>query len=121
MCYLQKQDFDKAFEAIDTGLRIDPDDYGLKVVRGMTYALMGRRGEAIEELRDLTMKMSETDRLGAEVLIRTSLGDLDEAFEALMRQAELHSWFQFKSDPLKERLWKDPRYSVFCKKVGIPP
>jgi hypothetical protein len=68
------------------------------------------------------MDKSEENRLDAQVWIGTALGDLDQAFKALMRQAELHSWvFLTKFDPLFERLQKDPRFAEFCKKVGIPP
>jgi tetratricopeptide (TPR) repeat protein len=121
-CYLQKKDFDRASEALDDGLRFNPDDYRLRVTRGMLYALSGRRGEALDELRDLAKDGIESRRLSAQVWIRTALGDLDEAFEALMREAELHSWWgAIKYDPLFEALQKDPRFSEFSKKVGIPP
>jgi hypothetical protein len=47
---------------------------------------------------------------------------IDEAFEALNRAAELHSWFGLiKYEPLLEGLWNDPRFAEFCKKVGLPP
>jgi len=121
-CYLQKKDFGKARVELDNGLRFEHDDWFLRVFRGVTYALSGRREEAQDELRDLMEDESEARRLGAQAWIRTALGDLDEAFEALMRGAELHSWWGLiKFDPLFEGLWKDPRFSEFCKKVGLPP
>ena len=107
---------------MDEGLRFNPDDYRLRVTRGMLYALSGREGEALDELRDLIKDEIESRRLDAQVWIRTALGDLDEAFEALMKQAELHSWWgAIKYDPLFEALQKDPRFSEFCKSVGLPP
>lgn len=88
----------------------------------MTYALLGKREEALDELRGLMTDESESRRLHAQVWIRTALGDVDEAFEALMRQAETHSWVGLtKYNPLFEGLQKDPRFSEFCKKVGLPP
>ncbi len=120
LCFLQKKDLSRASEALDAGLSFYPDDYWLRIVRGMTFVLAGRRGDAMGELRRLMTDEAESNRLGAQVWIRTALGDLDEAFEALMREAEHHSWwFLIKFDPLFERLWKDPRFSAFCKKVGI--
>jgi len=119
-CYLQKKDFAKAFEVLDAGLKSCPDVLWLKVARGVAYALSGRRGEAMNELRDLMRDEAESHRVLAQVWIRTALGDLDEAFEALMEEAELHSWHAFiKFDPLFEGLQRDPRFLEFCKKVGL--
>ena len=121
MCYLQKKDFAKALDAIEAGLRFKPKDWYLSLGRGVVYAMSGSRKEALDELRDLMTADAESQRLTAQVWIRAALGDLDEAFEALMRQAELHSWDGLiKFDRLYERLWKDPRFSEFCKKVGLP-
>jgi len=122
MCYLQERDFAKALGAIDVGLRFNPNDYWLKVARGVTNAMAGRREEATDELRNLMTAEAESQRQIAQVWIRAALGDLDEAFVALMRAAELHSWDGLiKFDPLYEKLWKDPRFAEFCKKVGLPP
>ena len=64
---------------------------------------------------------AESHRLHAQVWIGTALGDIDEAFEALMREAELHCWWGLiRFDPLFERLQKYPRFPEFCKKVGLP-
>ncbi len=122
LCYLQKKDFAKALDALDIGQRFDPDDHWLKVIRGVAYALLGRREEAMDELRDLMKDEADSHRLNAQFWIGMAVGDLDRAFEALMRQAEIHSWyFTIKFDPLFEVLRKDPRFSEFCKKVGLPP
>jgi aryl carrier-like protein len=83
--------------------------------------MLGERQKALDELRDLMKEEAESHRLNAQVWIRTQLGDIDEAFEALMRQAELHSWWGLiRFDPLFERLQKYPRFPEFCKKVGLP-
>jgi tetratricopeptide (TPR) repeat protein len=122
MWYLQEKDFAKALDAIEAGLRFKPDDWYLRLARGVAYALSGRRGEAMDELRDLMTAEAESQRLLAQVWMGAALGDLDEAFGALRRQAELHSWYGLiRFDPLYEGLWKDPRFSEFCKKVGLPP
>jgi hypothetical protein len=55
--------------------------------------LSGRKVEVMDELRDLMTDESGSHRLDALYFIRTALGDLDGAFEALMRAAELHSWW----------------------------
>ena len=122
LCYLQKKDFDKALDVVDVGLGYNPGASNLREVRGVAFALSGRREEALDELQDLMKGEFESDRINAQFWIRTALGDLDEAFEALMRAAELHSWWPtIKFEPLFEKLRKDPRFPEFCKKVGLPP
>jgi TolB-like protein/Tfp pilus assembly protein PilF len=121
-CYLQKKDFSRASEALNASLKFNPDDFFTTLSRGVMYAMSGRREEAMEELRDLMKDESESNRVNAQYWIRTALGDIDEAFEALMRAAELHAWHGLiKYDPLFEALRNDPRFPEFCKKVGLPP
>jgi TolB-like protein/Flp pilus assembly protein TadD len=121
-CYIQNKDFAGASEALDASLRLNPDDVWTKLNQGVMYALSGRRQEALDELRDLMKNESESNRVNAQYWIRTALGDIDEAFEALNRAAELHAWFGLiKYEPLLEALRKDPRFPEFCKKVGLPP
>jgi adenylate cyclase len=121
MCHLQKRDFAKALRAVESGLRIDPDDHWVRIGRGMANAMSGEREKAMDELRDLMKEEAESHRLDARVWIMTQLGDIDGAFGALMRQAELHSWWGLiRFDPLFERLQKYPRFPEFSKKVGFP-
>jgi adenylate cyclase len=120
--YLQKRDFAQAMDATDLGLKLDPGDHLLRMYRGVAYAMSGRREEAIDELRELKKDKSESNRLNAQVWINTALGNIDDAFKALMKQAELHAWWGLiKFDPLLERLRNDSRFSEFCEKVGLPP
>jgi len=122
LCYLQKKDFAKARETLSDGLKVNPDDYWLKVTQGMMHALNGEREAAMDVLRGLMENENESNRINAQAWIRTSLGDLDEAFEAIMKEAEFHSWwFLIKFDPLFENLWNDPRFADFCRKVGLQP
>jgi adenylate cyclase len=122
LCHLQERDFAGALRAIESGLRVDSNDHWIRVGRGMVNAMLGEREKAMDELHDL-MKEKETEShsLDAQVWIGTQLGDIDEAFEALIRQAELHSWWGLiRFDPLFEKLQKYPRFPEFCKKVGFP-
>ncbi len=119
--YLQKKDYAKGLGAIELGLELDPSDHLLRMYQGIAYAMSGRRQEATDELQELKKDKFESNRLNAQLWINTALGDLDEAFKALMRQAETHAWWGLKKfDPLLERLRNDSRFSEFCKKVGIP-
>jgi adenylate cyclase len=122
MCHLQRRDFAKALRAVEAGLMVDPDDHWIRIGRGMTYALSGKKEKAMDELRDLMKEEAESHRLNAQVWIGTSLGEIDEAFGALMREAELHSWWGLiRFDPLFEPLQKHPRFPEFCKRVELAP
>ncbi|HXW94908.1 MAG TPA: tetratricopeptide repeat protein [Nitrososphaerales archaeon] len=119
-CYFQTREFDKCAELIEAGLRADPDNPLLRVDRGCMYAFMGKRKEAEDDLLELSHAKGDATRDNAQFFIRVALGDIDEAIEALMRQAGTHAWyFMIKYDPLLEALRKDPRFEIFCKKVGI--
>ena len=120
-CYMQRKEYDKAAEALEVGLRIAPTSPDLRMAQGMLYAMIGRRKEAEEVLHAMSTAENSQREL-AQLYIKAYLGDLDGAFEALMQMAEDHSWFSMvKFDPLSEAFRKDPRFSEFCKKVGLPP
>ena len=122
LCYLQKKDFTRACENVNDGLKFTPDDFWLQVARGMIYALTGKKAEAMSELRALMRNENESNYITAQTWIKTSMGDLDRAFESLMKEAEFHSWWWLiRYDPLFEYLWKDPRFAEFCGKVGLQP
>jgi len=120
-CYLQKGDFEKAQEALSIGLRFSPEEPLLKVDQGLLYALSGKTREAEGELEIIMRDKRESVRLRGRIRIQMGLGNIDEAFAALMRAAETHSWWTWTTtDPLYESLQKDPRFPQFCLKVGLP-
>jgi len=124
VCYFHNVDFDRASEAIEAGLRISPGNADLRIDRGCLHAIQGKRSQAEEELRELMKEKGDTARANAQFFIRAALGDVDEAFEALWRQAELHAWYyliKFDSIRFLQEFRKDPRFSEFCLKVGLPP
>jgi adenylate cyclase len=119
---VQGKDYGKASEVVEEGLRRAPGSPDLKVSRGIVSAYMGKRDGAESALSEMPEGLGQAARASARISIRTALGDLDEAFSALFEQAELHSWWYLvKCDPLYARLWSDPRFSEFCRKVGLPP
>jgi len=62
----------------------------------------------------------EAFRLYGQLFINAALGNLDKAFEALNKEAELHSWpFLIGSLPIFSELRKDPRYARFAARVGL--
>jgi hypothetical protein len=64
----------------------------------------------------------EAVSLYARLFINAALGENDEAFKALSRTTETHSWpMMIKTLPIFAGLRKDPRFADFCLKVGIHP
>ena len=119
--YREGKDFARAQESLDVGLRIFPGDHHLMTEQGVLYALTNRRQDAEKQLSRVMSHDEEKVRLHGAVFIQTALGNYDDAFKALMRQAEIHAWWWLmKSEPLFAGLTKDSRFSEFCRKVGIP-
>ena len=120
--YREMEDFAKAQESLDAGLRIHPGETHLIAEQGVLYAFTSRREDAEKQLRLIRNYDAEDARLFGEVRIQTALGNLDGAFKALFRQSEFHAWWWLiKNEPLFAELRKDPRFVEFCGKVGIPP
>jgi Flp pilus assembly protein TadD len=120
--YMEKKDFDEAQKMIDAARGVSPSEPVLTVSQGMLYGFTGRRKEAEDALSEVLANENETFRLNGELWVQCALGNLDEAFRVLMREAETRSWPSLiKIDPLYADLRKDPRYPEFCAKVGIKP
>jgi adenylate cyclase len=119
--HMLRREYSEAQEMLDAGLGIDSTDRWLREAQGMLFALTGRRKEAGDVLRDILKDESEAVQLAGRLYINAGMGEYDEAFKALMRSAEIHSWvIHVKYDPLLEGLRRDSRFSEFCQKVGIP-
>jgi tetratricopeptide (TPR) repeat protein len=120
-CYLLQGDYTRSQEMLDAARQLGPAEPLVWLNQGVLYALTGRRREAEDILNRIASAERESIRLYGVLFIQTALGNLDEAYKALDRQAETHTWpFLLSVHPLFRELRKDPRYREFCKKVGIP-
>jgi adenylate cyclase len=120
--YMQKQDFLKAQEMLDSARAFGHDEPLTWLDQGVLYAYTGRKEEALAIIRNASTYKSQAARLYAQLFINAALGNLDAAFEALMKAAELHSWpFLIRFLPAFVELRKDPRYLEFLKRVGLSP
>jgi lipopolysaccharide biosynthesis regulator YciM len=117
---MAQDDFEGAQALLTKGIQIDPKEPRLRIAQGLLYAGTGRREEAEKELKVIATLRGEAVVIVAKLLINAALGKNDEAFEALSRAAELHSWpFLIQSLPVFVELRKDPRYEEFAAKVGL--
>ena len=119
-CYAQSKKFAEAEREMNIASSLDPGSLEIKLNQGWLYAMMGKKTEAEGALASL-MGAPLTLRDAALFQIKGMLGDLDSAFDALMRMADRHAWYAFvKADPLFEPLRRDLRFTEFCRKVGLP-
>lgn len=119
---LERGEFDEAKRTLDAARALDPSNPMLDLSQAILFAATGKKEEAEALLKKLLSKGNETFWLNAKLWVQTVLGNLDEAFDALMRQAETHSWpYSIRIEPIYARLRNDPRYLEFCAKVGIRP
>jgi TolB-like protein/Flp pilus assembly protein TadD len=119
-CHMVAGDFASAQSAIEKAEKIGPDAPSVVIDRGLLYASTGKRKEAEEILERTQRNEKESVRLYSALCINCGLGRIDEAFKALMRSAETHSWpYMINVSPLFKDLRADPRFSEFLDKVGL--
>jgi adenylate cyclase len=120
-CYMAKGDLRRAQELI-TSVEYTSDEEPLLVLnQGLLHVLNGRKEEALESLKKMESFKTEAVRLYGRLFINAGLGNLDEAFRALERMKETHSWpFLIATLPIFADLRKDPRYVSFADMFGLP-
>ena len=118
--YIQTGDYARAKEELAMARALDPGERTYELLDGLIAAKTGdRKGaeEAIAKFSALNLIHYDTGL----VMIHAALGEVDQAFAILAKQAEHHSWYAFvKTDPMFEPLRGDPRFAEFCRKVGLP-
>jgi tetratricopeptide (TPR) repeat protein len=118
--HMYRREFDEAQRMIDQAHLLAPNEPMVGASQALLFAYSGKRKEAEEALHRLLGVETESFRLNGQLWVQAGLGNLEEAFGALMQQARNHSWpATIRSDPLYAEMRKDPRYLEFCKKVGI--
>ncbi len=115
--YLSQSRFTEALTEV--GKEMDP--YWRLPVEAMVYHALRREPESDAALAQFTEKHQT---IGAYQIaqVLSYRGEMDLAFEWLEKAYTQHDGglYLTKADPFLKRLEKDPRYSVFLKKVGLP-
>ncbi|OGF53634.1 MAG: hypothetical protein A2Z21_05290 [Candidatus Fraserbacteria bacterium RBG_16_55_9] len=119
--YEQKAMYEEALAALQAARRIEDSPRTL-VWMGRTYAMSGRRDEAmrmLNELDELSRRRYVSPYDMATILM--SLGEKDQAFEWLDKAYEARtSWLVYlKVDPRFDSLRSDPRFMALLKKMGL--
>ncbi len=90
---------------------------------GYVYALVGKRAEAIDKIKELEEKYTRKEATGQYIAaVYVGLGDKDKAFDWLEKD------FQARNGKLAEIRWQiqfeplrdNPRYKDLLKRIGLP-
>jgi len=90
---------------------------------GYVYAVVGKRAEAVEKIKELETRYSKKEANGQYLAaVYVGLGDKDKAFEWLEKD------FQVRNGKLPEIRWQlqfeslrdDPRFKDLIKRMGLP-
>jgi tetratricopeptide (TPR) repeat protein len=124
LAYEQKAMYEEAVEEFRKAITLSGGSAQVLVLLGHTYAVSGRRGEALKVLDELSelskRRYVSSYRVAA---IHLGLEDKERAFEWLERAyEERDSWLAWlKVDPVLDDLRSDPRFSDLVRRVGLPP
>jgi adenylate cyclase len=120
--YALKGDLVTCERLLREALLRDPHEPTLRTDLATVLARTGRRAEAEEELRQAEIDAPTVyGKLLSVLYVRSALGDIEPAMEALFRLAEIHAWpYLIKVHPTFAALRTDPRFAVFLAKVGLP-
>lgn len=120
--HMARGDLEEAQKMVDVARSLTPEEPSIAVSQGLIFAMSGNREGVESELRKVMTSKIETARLWGEIQLQAALGNLDDVFRILTRQAQTHSWaFDIRIDPLFAKVRADPRFKEFCQQVGIRP
>jgi tetratricopeptide (TPR) repeat protein len=113
--------FVAASELLAGGLTKAPGDAMLRSGQAILEAMQGHRAAAEAILRELADRGGLDQLDNAELIVRATLGDVDEAFRLLDRAADRHSWpYLILSEATYSPLRADPRFATVCERLGLP-
>jgi serine/threonine protein kinase/TolB-like protein/Tfp pilus assembly protein PilF len=120
--YMQKGLYDQAIPELQKSA--DPQTGDGLAQLGYTYAMAGRKSEALKTVSDLEAlagrRYSSSVRIAC---VYVGLGDKERAFEWLEKGYAGRSdhLTQLKTDPMFDSLRSDQRFADLLRRVGLPP
>src|SRR5262249_4379115 len=118
----QLGELDRAIEAFQRAITLDPYMHGTYGSLSFTYAIAGKQDETFAILERLKA-MAETRFVSAFAfaLIHIALGNTDEAFDWLGKAVDERSGFAPGLDvnPRLASIRADPRFAALRRKVGL--
>lgn len=121
LVYLQKGAFADALRIFETLYSADKSRAGAAL--GYTYAVSGKRSEALKVLADMQELRTQSYISPQEIaLIYLGLGDTDKAFVLLQQAADEHfaPFAYLAVDPLLDKFHSDPRFVELMHRHNLP-
>jgi serine/threonine-protein kinase len=118
----QRKDFDESAAAFQRAVHLSPQTPRMHGALGRTFALSGRKKQAVEVLRKLEAYAKERYVSPLEFAwIHFALGAVDVGFEWLRKAADDRSFdlISIKVDPRFDALRDDARFSAIARQLGV--
>jgi tetratricopeptide (TPR) repeat protein len=118
---LAQRKFADAIAALDRASALMPGARVVAGLRGYTYAMTGKRQEALDVLKQMNEARSGVATGLDFPIVYVGLGDKDHAFEALDRAVSERAMLidVIKADPLFEPLHSDPRFAALLRRMNL--
>ena len=120
----QRKDFDESAAAFQRAVHLSPQTPRMHGALGRTFALAGRRKQALEVLRKLETYAKERYVSPLEFAwIQFALGETDLGFRWLQKALEDRSFdlISIKVDPRFDALKDDRRFEAIARRMGVVP
>lgn len=119
----QLGDFDESAAAFQRAIQLSPQSPLMQAALGRTFALSGKRNEALRILRELHELAEKRYVSPFEIAsLHFALGETDHAFDWLTKafQDRCFELICLKVDPRMASLWSNPRFQNLFKQLGLP-
>ena len=116
----QRQDFDESLAAFQRAVHLSPQTPRMHGALGRTFALSGKRKQALEVLRKLEAYVTERYVSPLEFAwIQFALGDVDLGFKWLTKACEdrVFDLISIRVDPRFDPLSDDPRFAAIARQL----
>jgi TolB-like protein/Flp pilus assembly protein TadD len=118
----ERKDFDESAAAFQRAVHLSPQTPRMHGALGRTFALAGRKKQAIEVLKKLESYAKERYVSPLEFAwIQFALGEIDLGFRWLQKALEDRSFdlISIKVDPRFDTLKHDPRFETIARRMGV--
>jgi serine/threonine-protein kinase len=118
----QRKDFDESAAAFQRAVYLSPQTPRMHGALGRTFALAGRKKQALEVLKKLETYAKERYVSPLEFAwIQFALGDIDLGFRWMQKALEDRSFdlISIKVDPRFDPLKGDPRFEAIARRMGV--
>jgi TolB-like protein/Flp pilus assembly protein TadD len=118
----QRKDFDESAAAFQRAVHLSPQTPRMHGALGRTFALAGRRKQALDVLKKLESYAKERYVSPLEFAwIQFALGETDLGFRWMQKAVEDRSFdlISIKVDPRFDALKGDPRFETIARRMGV--